>query len=89
MKLNSVNSTQLSRIGYEEIDAEAGTGNVLVEFPAKASRASSFYRYSGVPKDVYLGVLQADSHGKAFTQTIKDSYPNERVSAAEAEAYRS
>ena len=37
------------------------------------------YRYSGVPQQVYAGLMTAASHGKYFARFIKGRYPFLRV----------
>jgi len=37
------------------------------------------YEYSGVPRDVYDGLMNAPSHGKYFHQHIKSNFQYRRI----------
>jgi len=39
----------------------------------------SVYRYSGVPEEEYVDLMQADSHGEYFYDNIRLVYPYERI----------
>ena len=42
-------------------------------------RSGSSYVYSSVPENAYTGLVRAGSHGKYFSQWIKDRYPYRRL----------
>ena len=64
-----VQSSDLKSVGYEEQQ------NLLeIEFIS-----GGIYQYSGVPKDIYSGLVNAPSHGKFFARFIKDRFPTRRV----------
>jgi len=70
MEFTAVESTQISQIGYDEETLEA-----QVEFSN-----GSVYRYTGVPKDVIDGIINAGSPGRAFNATLKWGYSYQKVS---------
>ena len=59
----------------EEADYESGwnildgVGNLVIDFDHGAS-----YRYYGVPRSVYNGLLRAPSKGKYFNANIRNRY---------------
>lgn len=66
-----VQSSDLASVGY---DAETLT--LEVEF-----NSGSIYQYSGVPLDIYEGLMSAGSKGRFFNQFIKKGgYPYARTS---------
>lgn len=44
---------------------------------------SSYYLYKDVPKSVYEGLLEAESHGKYFYAHIREKYPTSRIEYTE------
>ena len=68
MERIKVESSNLKSIGYD-----ADTSVMEVEFIK-----GGVYRYLGVPKEVYDGIMQAESKGKAFN-AVKYSYAFEKV----------
>jgi hypothetical protein len=71
MEMVTVESSMISAVGYDE------AGEILeVVF-----NSGSIYRYSGVPKDVYEGLLAADSKGSFMHNNILDVYPYTRPSS--------
>ena len=61
MEKTPVSSSNLASVGYDV------SGAVLeVEF-----NHGGVYQYSGVPEEVYLGLMNAGSHGKYFDQHVK------------------
>lgn len=61
MDRNSVSSSNLASVGYDE------TQNILeVEF-----LDGSVYQYFGVPPHIYEGLMSASSHGTFLSQYIK------------------
>lgn len=65
-----VSSTNLNSVGYDE------DKRILeVEF-----QGGSVYRYFGIPEQIYLALMSADSHGSYFNRNIKKaSYLYKRV----------
>lgn len=47
-------------------------------------RGSKTYRYRGVPFEAYTALVNAESVGKHFHANIKDNYPGEAISTADA-----
>jgi hypothetical protein len=64
MKREKISSGSLSSVGYDSakkiLEAEFHNGGI--------------YRYSNVPKGVYLSLLAADSKGAYFNRRIRDRY---------------
>ncbi len=58
----------------KSIDYDASTSTLEVEF-----HSGGVYQYGGVPESVYVGLMQASSHGLYFHQHIRDRYPYSRV----------
>ena len=69
MERLTVDSSNLESIGY---DVESQI--LEVEFKHR-----SVYQYFGVPKDVYLKLMNADSHGVFFSANIRNVYKCEKV----------
>jgi hypothetical protein len=71
MKRVAVESTMISEAGYdpetEELEVVFNSGTV--------------YRYSGVPREVYDGLLAADSKGSYMQAEVIDVFPYAQVSA--------
>ncbi len=68
-----VQSSNLRSVGY---DRESGT----LEIEFKSGRV---YQYSGVPEEVYEGLMSASSHGTYFDRYIRkqpSAYPYVRLS---------
>lgn len=66
----SVSSSNVAAIGYDD-----DTNTLGVKF-----LNGSEYHYSGVPKDVYNGLLSASSVGGYFDQNVKKAgYPFSRA----------
>lgn len=64
-----VQSSNIRSVGYDDQQ------NLLeIEFVS-----GGIYQYSGVPNDIYAGLMEAPSHGKFFAQFIKDRFPTKRV----------
>lgn len=40
---------------------------------------SSVYRYYDVPESIYQGLMDADSAGRFYNQTIRGQYPSRRL----------
>jgi hypothetical protein len=65
----AVESSNLCSVGYNP-----WTGELEIEF-----RGGRVYQYPGVPFEVYLGLMNADSHGSYFAANIRDQYQFRRV----------
>jgi hypothetical protein len=64
-----VDSRNLASVGYD------GQSLVLeVEF-----QNGHVYRYAGVPRDVYDGLMTAASKGAYFNQTVRERFVGEEV----------
>lgn len=62
MQMISVNSSNLSSVGYEN-------GNLYIQF-----NHGGLYCYHNVPESIYHGLLSAGSKGKYHAAYIKNSY---------------
>jgi len=70
MERTPVSSSNLASVGYD-----VGSAVLEVEF-----NHGGVYQYSGVPEDVYLGLMNAGSHGKYFDQYVKKAgYPYTKI----------
>lgn len=69
MKLQSVESSMIQSVGYDE-----ETEILQVVF-----NSGKAYQYHGVPKAVYDGLMAADSKGRYMNQAIIDCYPYQPV----------
>ena len=67
MQMIPVVSSNISAIGYE------GT-TLYVAF-----NSGGLYAYSGVPLDIYNGLMSASSHGSYLARYIKGVYPYKRI----------
>jgi len=69
MERQSVKSSNLSSIGYDE------ENEILeVEF-----NHGGIYQYFDVPSDVYEELMNADSHGVYFSANIKNDYTPKKI----------
>ncbi len=69
MERKSVTSSNITSIGYDE-----NTSSLEIEF-----LNNSIYQYFDVPQHIYLGLMQADSHGQYLAQNIKEAYRYSKV----------
>lgn len=70
MERVAVSSSNLASVGYSATEAI-----LEVEF-----HHGGVYQYSGVPEDIYLGLMSAGSHGQYFDQFIKKAgYPYVKI----------
>lgn len=69
MRMESVQSTNISAIGYDHADHE-----MRVQFSN-----GKIYRYPNVPEQVYMDFLTADSKGKHFYAHIRPHYNGVRI----------
>ena len=67
MDRQSVQSSNVASIGYSD-------GTLEVEF-----KNGSVYQYAGVPGEVYLGLLAADSKGSYVYRMVRSTYKGVRV----------
>lgn len=69
--LHPVQSSMIRAVGYttpqQRMHVRFNTGNV--------------YGFSGVPVDVYSGLIKSDSKGKYFNQHIRDKFEHEKMAA--------
>lgn len=65
----NVSSTNLSRVRYDD-----SRNTLAVEF-----QGGRVYQFFDVPKQVFEGLLSAESHGKFFHEQIKGHYRYARV----------
>ncbi len=73
MRMIPVNSSMLASLGYD-----ADQQVLVAQFPN-----GSLYRYNGVPIENYVAVMtNAESHGKAFNEFVKNrDFKPEKVDA--------
>ena len=69
VKMVSVKSSAMTAVGYEP-----DTRTLRIRFIQDAD-----YDYSGVPPEVYQGMLSAESRGKYYHKHIKCKYRSKRV----------
>ena len=70
MRRTPVESSNLASIGYE-----VETSTLEIEF-----HNSGIYQYSGVPENIYQGLMDAASKGRYFHQNIKNAgYPYSKI----------
>lgn len=78
MKLNNVESSNISAIGFIESQqislGRSGVNVLRIVFTSGLS-----YNYYEVPKDVFNLFLASESKGKFFHANIKDKYTTELV----------
>jgi hypothetical protein len=70
MRRVPVESSVIDSVGYE---------NEVLEIRFKSD---ALYRYFGVPSQVWLDLLEADSKGSFFNRRIRDAYRYERLATA-------
>ena len=64
-----VNSSNIDSIGYDE-------NNKVLEIEFKSG---GVYQYANVPKDIFVALIKASSHGNFFHARIKDKFPTTKV----------
>lgn len=69
MKRESVNSSNIASIGYDQ-----ASSTLEVEF-----FKGGVYQYFDVPKNVFQGMITANSHGEYLAQNIKGHYRYSKV----------
>ena len=69
MNREEVVSTVLKSVGYEP-----DTQILEIEF-----QSGDVYQYFDVPQDVVAALLNADSKGTYFNDSIRDAYPTEKL----------
>lgn len=67
MYRQSVNSSNLSSVGYENSTLEVEFNNGTV------------YQYFNVPNFIYSALMSAYSHGEYFAQNIKSNYQCRKI----------
>ena len=69
MEVTKVTSSNLDSVGYD-----TATNTLRVIF-----RSGATYDFAGVPYDVYMNLMSAESIGRAFNTMIRDQYEFERL----------
>lgn len=70
MRRTPVGSSNLASVGYE-----VETSTLEIEF-----HNGGIYQYSGVPENIYQGLMDAASKGRYFHQNIKNAgYPYSKI----------
>ena len=69
MERTNVKSTDLSSIGYDEL-------NLILEIEFNSG---GVYRYFAVPKEIFDSLMSASSHGKFFNANIKNRFKYDKV----------
>ena len=70
MDRETVQSSNIASVGYD-----LSSSTLEIEF-----ESGGIYQYSGVPQDVYKGLMSAESKGKYFHQNIKNGgYPYNKI----------
>ena len=69
MERQPVTSSNIASVGYD-----ASSKTLEVEF-----HSGSLYEYFGVPKEIYDGLMKAESHGSYFHRHIRDKYRYRKI----------
>ncbi|HET7001923.1 MAG TPA: KTSC domain-containing protein [Puia sp.] len=69
MKRDSVQSSNIASIGYDE-----KSETLEIEF-----LNGGVYQYFDVPQTIYAGIMSADSHGQYLAQNIKGRFRFSKV----------
>lgn len=69
MSTTGTNWQQLSSSNLKRCAYDIETEELKIQF-----QSGKVYSYQGVPASVYNGLLEADSPGRYFIQSIKDIY---------------
>jgi len=69
MERKPARSSNLRSVGYNE---ESQT--LEIEFKNKR-----VYQYKGVPKAIYISLMNVTSHGKYFHKFVKDKFPTTMI----------
>lgn len=69
IKMVSVNSSNISQVGYDD-----ETKELHVEFSS-----GGLYVYSGVPREVFEGLISSSSPGSYLHRQVKDVYSARRA----------
>lgn len=69
MQTHPLKSNVIESCAYNEADKE-----LTLDFKSGGS-----HKYSDVPKEIFEGILSAESAGKFFHANIKNKFPSERV----------
>jgi hypothetical protein len=86
------NSGAIEAVRYGLDDPMRGTGTLRIRFKRKPSvkpsiappsSLTSTYEYSGVPEDIYLGLVGSESPGSYFASDIKGRFDTRRLSEEE------
>lgn len=66
-----VESSSIASVGYD-----AATHVLEIEF-----KNGGLYRYRAVPREIFIGLMSADSKGHFFLERIRGKFDYERVTA--------
>ena len=69
MEMKTVISSNLSAVGYNH-----ETYELFIKF-----QDGSLYKYTGVPENIYNGLMQAASKGSYAHTFIFNAFPNHRI----------
>jgi hypothetical protein len=69
MQRTPVQSSNLLSVGYDRLNRV-----MEIEF-----NSGHVYQYFNVPEEIYIGLLNASSHGKYFHQHIRNAYQYRQV----------
>lgn len=73
IKMNAVESSQISSIGFDE-----DVNELFVEFTAYGQKTpKKVYKYTDVPSNVFTNFTNADSVGSYFFHSIKSEFEYE------------
>lgn len=72
--MTPVESSSLASVGFD-----ASVNELTVSF-----HNGTVYRYFQVPGSIHRALLAAPSVGRTFNETVRDRYPNRKLSAEEA-----
>jgi len=73
MELKSVNSSNISQIGYDQSKSA-----LIVRF-----NNGAYYKYEDVPEQTYNNFITASSVGKYFQSYIRNVYAYKKIDVAE------
>jgi hypothetical protein len=69
MERRAVRSQEIAIVGY---DAETLTLEIVF-------RRGGVYHYTGVPEEIYKGLMTAPSRAIYFSQSVKEKYPYQKI----------
>ncbi len=69
MDLIAINSTLISRIGYDPNEE-----TLIIQF-----QNGTYYQYSNMSEQMYNNMMESKSIGKYFTAYVKNSFPYKKI----------